>query len=287
VIPASPVPCRPACLLGRWRVVSDWGLRVAVLNVHRFGTVDGSPLLALHGIFADGRRFRPLAEEGVPEFCWLAVDLRGHGGSTWDPPWNAERHVADLLETLDAEGIERCDVVGHSFGGLLATLLAASAPDRVRAMVLLDPAIGQNPAFMREVAEEMQDDDGWASEAEARADALESHPPGARRFINPDLDGLLQQLPSGRWRLRYSRPAMVTALGEMARPAVSLTEFPGRTLLIPALQYELVGPQQIERLQDDLGTRLTVRGVDGGHDVYWDAFDELVGVLRDWFALGR
>jgi lipase len=256
---------------------------VAVLNVHRFGTDDGVPVLAIHGVFADGRRYRPLAEEGLPELRWLAVDLRGHGQSTWDPPWNAERHVADLLETLDAEGIGRCDVIGHSFGGFLTTLLAAAAPDRVGGMVLLDPVIAQDPAFMREAAQEMQDDDGWASEAEARADTLESHPPEAQQFIDADLDALLEELPSGRWRLHYSRPAMVTALGEMARPAGSLAGFPGRALLVPALRDELVGPRQIEKLQGDLGDRLTVRGVDGGHDVYWDAFDELVGVLRDWF----
>src|SRR4029077_14752926 len=44
--------------------------------------------------------------------------LRGHGDSTWDPPWDAATHVADLLETLDAEGVERVAVIGHSFGGL-------------------------------------------------------------------------------------------------------------------------------------------------------------------------
>ena len=264
-------------------MVSEWRIDVAVLNVHRFGAAAGAPLLAIHGVFADGSRYRPLADEGLPGLRWLAVDLRGPGGSTWDPPWNAEQHVADLLETLDAEGIARCHVIGHSFGGFLTTLLAATVPDRVETMVLLDPVIAQEPVFMRKAAEEMQVDDGWASEAEARADALESHPPQAQRYINPDLDALLEHLPSGRWRLRYSRPAMVAALGEMARSAVSLRGFPGRALLVPALRDELVGPRQIEHLQGDLGDRLTVRGVDGGHDLYWDAFDELVGVLRDWY----
>jgi lipase len=210
-----------------WSVASELtnqpGEDMATLNVHQFGAADGPALLAIHGVFADGRRYRPLAEEGLPELRWLAVDLRGHGESTWDPPWNAERHVADLLETLDAEGIERCDVIGHSFGGFLTTLLAAAAPERVAEIVLLDPVIAQEPSFMREAAEEMQNDDGWVSKVEARADTLETHPPASARFIDPDLEALLEQAPGGRWRLRYSRPAMVAALGEMARPAVSLT----------------------------------------------------------------
>ena len=82
-------------------------------------------MLALHGVTGHGARFRDLAERGLPELRWLAPDLRGHGRSTWDAPWGAEQHVDDLLGVLDAEGIERCAVVGHSFGGFLATHLAA------------------------------------------------------------------------------------------------------------------------------------------------------------------
>jgi lipase len=108
--------------------------------VHRFGAVDGAPLLALHGVTGHGIRFQRLAEEGLPERRVIAPDLRGHGRSTWEPPWNAERLVTDLVELLDAEGLERTDVMGHSYGGLLATLLIARAPDRVGRAVLLDPA---------------------------------------------------------------------------------------------------------------------------------------------------
>ncbi len=113
------------------------------------------------------RRYRALAERGLPERRWLALDLRGHGQSDWRAPWTAEQHVADLLETMDAEGVERCDVVGHSFGGLLATHLAATAPERVGKVVLLDPAIAQSGQDMLEAAEETRLDEGWASEAEA------------------------------------------------------------------------------------------------------------------------
>jgi hypothetical protein len=42
----------------------------------------------------------------------------------------------------------------------------------------------------------------------------------------------------------------------------------------------MVGDDLVQALRGDLGERLTVRGIEAGHMIYWDAFDELVDVLR-------
>jgi lipase len=251
-----------------------------VLHLHRFGATDGAPVLALHGVTGHGARFRDLAERGLPELRWLAPDLRGHGRSTWDAPWGAEQHVDDLLAVLDAEGIERCAVVGHSFGGLLATHLAASAPQRVSVAALIDPAIAQSGHEMLEAAEETRRDEGWESREEALRARSEGRPPQALPYVASDLDEALEQGADGRWRLRFCRSTVIAAWSEIARPAVSLAGFDGELLLIPALQDGMVGDDLVEALRGDLGERLTVRGIEAGHMIYWDAFDELVDVLR-------
>jgi lipase len=237
-------------------------------------------VLALHGVTGHGARFRDLAERGLPELRWLAPDLRGHGRSTWDAPWGAEQHVEDLLAVLDAEGIERCAVVGHSFGGFLATHLAAMAPQRVSVAALIDPAIAQSGQEMLEAGEETRRDEGWESREEALRARSEGRPPQALPFIASDLDEALEQGADGRWRLRFCRSAVIAAWSEIARPVVSLSGFDGELLLIPALQDGMVGDDLAEALRGDLGERLTVRGIEAGHMIYWDAFDELVDVLR-------
>lgn len=256
-----------------------------MLEVQRFGADgDGAPLLALHGVTGHGGRYRALAERGLPHRRWLAVDLRGHGRSTWDAPWTTDQHVADLLETLDAEGIVCCDVVGHSFGGLLATHLAGTAPERVGRVVLLDPAIAQSGSDMLEAAEETRRDEGWESREGAFAARSEGRTPQALPFVAADLEEALEQGHDGRWRLRYCRSAVVTAWSEMARDPARLDGFAGELLLIPALQDGMVGQAVIDSLRRDLGDRLTVHGLEAGHMVYWDAFDELVSVLGSWLA---
>jgi lipase len=256
-----------------------------VLAVTRFGADDGAPLLALHGVTGYGGRWRPVAERGLPERRWLAVDLRGHGRSTWDAPWTAETHVADLLETLDAEGIEQVDVVGHSFGGLLAAYLAATAPSRVGRVALLDPAIAQDGHEMLEAAEETRVDEGWATREEGLRERSEGRSQAAVPFVEADYDEAVEQGADGRWRLRFCRSAVVTAWSEMARPPVPLGGFQGELLLVPALQDGMVGEHVVEWLRGELDQRLTVHGLQAGHMVYWDAFDELVAVLRPFLGL--
>jgi pimeloyl-ACP methyl ester carboxylesterase len=72
----------------------------------------------------------------------LAYDRAGLGDSAPDRQTiSAERAVADLSRLIDVAGGGRCLVAGHSYGGLLGLLLAASHPDQLAGLVLVDPAL--------------------------------------------------------------------------------------------------------------------------------------------------
>jgi pimeloyl-ACP methyl ester carboxylesterase len=74
----------------------------------------------------------------------LAPDQRGHGATTLaiDRPRTAWLDLKDdLLAFLDAMGVERAALSGHSMGGTASLLAAAEAPERVKALALLDPVI--------------------------------------------------------------------------------------------------------------------------------------------------
>lgn len=67
------------------------------------------------------------------------VDQRGTGGSpVGDAPLSIEAYVQDTAAVAVALGIDRFDIMGHSFGGLQAMLVAAAFPDLVRRIVLMD-----------------------------------------------------------------------------------------------------------------------------------------------------
>jgi lipase len=116
------------------------------LYEHGFGPADGRPLFALHNMSGHGGRWQRIA--GLLDgFRVIAPDLRGFGQSPPEPPWTLDYQVADVLATIDAAGLDRVDLVGHSLGGSVAVHLARKAPERVRRMVLLDPGIGVPPGL--------------------------------------------------------------------------------------------------------------------------------------------
>ncbi len=241
-------------------------------------------MLAVHGVMGHGARFGPFAAAAFPDRAVLAPDLRGHASSTWDPPWDAATHVADLLAVLDHGGHERVDVVGHSFGGLLATHLAATAPERVRRVILLDPAIGLDPARMRDAAEETRLDDGWPSFEEALAARLADRSPQAVTQVREDLKEHLAEGDDGRFRLRFSRSAVIVGWSEMTRPPVSLGGFPGELLLVIADTGGYVTPALRARLAADLGPSYTERTVRAGHMIWWDALEDTAAVVGAFVA---
>jgi len=115
------------------------GVEVAVSEA---GT-GGLPLVLVHG-FTGHRddfveRIPELAERGRV----LAPDLRGHGGSTHTgraESFHFEQLVDDLHALLDALAIDRCDLLGHSFGGMVALRFTLAHPERVASLVLMNTA---------------------------------------------------------------------------------------------------------------------------------------------------
>jgi len=122
----------------RFDTVRTGGRRFSLLEA---GT--GEPLVMLHGLGATKASFLPTVSALSDRYRTIAVDLPGFGdsgkplGAPYDPSFFAD----SIVSLLDALGLEKVHLLGHSMGGRAALETAFDYPERVEGLVLLTPSL--------------------------------------------------------------------------------------------------------------------------------------------------
>jgi lipase len=256
-----------------------------LLNTRRWGEVEGECIVCVHGLAQHGGVFEALArrleQHGYGVLC---VDLRGHGKSGHEPPWNTESHVHDLLETLASCGVDGAVWIGHSFGGRVVAAAAAAAGGLTDALVLLDPGLGEmRPAQALQGAELDRLD--WSFETPAGAiNALLSGNGAAatsRETVVAYVEEDLRRGEDGRYRFSFCPSAVVAAWGEMSLPMPPITTVP--TLVVRVEETPFTSLLE-ERYRAHLGSRLSVARVPNGHNVLWESAEETAGAIEGFLG---
>ncbi len=123
-------------------------VRGLALHYLDWGNPGAPPLVLIHGLSSSAAAWQRVAQHFVPDFHVIALDQRGHGDSPWVAPegYDTDSYVADLEGFVDALGLERFVLVGHSMGGHHTLAYSARHPERVRCAVVNDipPALDRN-----------------------------------------------------------------------------------------------------------------------------------------------
>lgn len=119
--------------------VAGGSLRVGVWDpIEVAEGADVPSALLVHGITSSHLAW-PCVVAELPGVRCIAPDLRGRGASHRLPgPVGMRAHATDLVAVVDALGIPRLPVIGHSMGGFVAVVLAHLAPERVSRLELVD-----------------------------------------------------------------------------------------------------------------------------------------------------
>jgi 3-oxoadipate enol-lactonase/3-oxoadipate enol-lactonase/4-carboxymuconolactone decarboxylase len=247
----------------------------------------GRPLLLVHGFAGAKEDFTdwldPLASKG-----WHAVayDQRGHGQSG-DPATEEDISLAvlgdDLLALADALGWGRFVLLGHSMGGMVAQLVALRAPERLRALVLMDTGHGPPDGIDQStvaLGAEVVRQGGMAGLVEAQRAA------GPSPLETPAHLRLVGQRPEyGEWceaKTLAASPEMWLAIsGEIVKQPDRLEAL--AALRLPVLV--MVGEQDRAFLRQSQAMAAAIPGArlaivrDGGHSPQFESSDEW------WLAL--
>ena len=100
---------------------------------------DGTPLIGLHGVIGNAWNWYGVAA-GVGSRRVLGLDMRGYGESQWSEShdYTTADHAADLGALVDGRGDAQVDLIGSSWGALIAIQYAVENPERVGKVVVVD-----------------------------------------------------------------------------------------------------------------------------------------------------
>jgi pimeloyl-ACP methyl ester carboxylesterase len=272
-------------------------MRLVVNNHSTYCYTGGKPfdaarptLVFIHGVLNDHSvwilQTRYFAHHG---YNVLAVDLPGHGKSEGHCPKTVEEAAEFILKLLDAAGVQKAALIGHSWGSLIALHAASLAPERVSQLVMVGTAFPMkvSPALL---------------------DASLNTPMKAIEMVNTFSHSTIAPPPSalgpGTWLYGGSRALMRHMLASNTKENVFYTGFKAcdsyegafealnqclarmqsaqdAILFIVGQADQMTTPKAAQSLIDKAPGAKVAR-VAGGHAMMTEAPDETLTALKDW-----
>jgi pimeloyl-ACP methyl ester carboxylesterase len=260
---------------------------------------EGPPLVALHGLASSALWYYRLARSLSGGYRIIAPDQRGHGQTTQAPSgYDWQTLASDVVGLMDQLGLERAAVLGHSWGGHVASNLAARFPERVSRLVMIDGGF-QNGHLLPDASWELfrnrfgpRDVSGTREQFLSRlrtqmgaswADDLERT---VLSMVYEDEQGLVRDI------LHPDNHAQVLQTMWNEPPSVVLPQIQCPTLLVPAGPSLERANGEFARMRDimvaaalELTRNGTVRWIpDTIHDIGYHKPDELARVIREFIS---
>jgi len=259
------------------------GLRFHFLD---WGARGEPPMLLLHGGAQTAHSWDEVAPDLARDHHVLALDQRGHGDTDWAPEGRYRRDdfVADIRAFLDDRGWERATLIALSLGGLNSIAFAATHPERIAGLVVVDvtPTISQTGG--KAIAAQLQVRD-FASFEEAVARAQAFNPLRSAENIRTRLRHALRQGADGRWSYKFDPGIGSGGLeADFERLWEQVREIRCPTLLVRGAQSAILAREAAARFVRELPGSTVVEVPGAGHSVMGDNPSGFIGAVRPFLA---
>lgn len=211
-------------------------------------------LVLLHGFTGHARSWESFATAMQEKYHVYALDQRGHGDSAWTDDYSADAMVEDAHRFVTALGLKQFVLLGLSMGGRNAYQFAATHPEEVERLVIVDigPAIAATGATR--ITSGVRANDVFASPEEAVAAGRAGNPRADEAELQHRTRNNLMLQEDGTWTFRYDKALRTNNL---PRPDAGdawamLPKIKAPTLLIRGDLSDVLAPEVADRMLKEI-----------------------------------
>ncbi len=272
------------------------------LNARVWGPESGIPVLGMHGWLDNSATFDLLAPL-LPKLRLVSVDFPGHGFSDFLPicmSYGIVDRALQMLRVADALGWNEFSILGHSLGGIIAEIMAAMFPDRVKKVALIDVFGGLSlpadtiisqlqkhfRAMERTLPHTVYPSLEEAAEKRANVNLTRKISLEGARVLT---EGGVQKVPGGySWTfdLRLQLPSLVMLTDEQLQAV--LKNFTSDCALIIASEgilHEITTEYKEFGWKNEVFPNVKIFKLPGGHHLHLDTPEPVAKILADFFEM--
>ena len=266
------------------RFVEADGLRLHYLD---YGTEGRPAMLCVHGGAASGHWYDYVAAGFTPDYHVRALDQRGHGDSEWaDPPvYSYERFAADLNEVAERLDLRDFLLVGHSMGGTICLLYAATYPGRVGKLVVVDSTLHmteERVARLRDVGTRQGSSYDTREELVTRFRLRPGDSTAAPEIVRRVAGYSARQFPDGRWRHKFDRNIYAMRESKDGLPCWNHITIPA--LLVKGSRSQRITPEVYAEVKSRCPQAELVEVSNSDHHITLDNPSGFVSAVKGFLA---
>ena len=263
------------------------------INIHylEWGAEGAPPLVLLHGLRGHARVWEDVAEALCGDYHVYALDQRGRGDTDHAPggDYSTDAFVADLVGFLNAIGLDKFILFGHSMGGRNSMAFAGQYPERLERLCIVDIGPRIEPAGGNRITEELRN---LPPQFDNFENAL-AHVQTGNRFASEAvmrrrLGGQTYETADGKISWKFDMVIREQRINGTAAPAAdlwpSLERITCPTLVVRGTETDLLTEETARQMIDTLAQGTLVEIQRAGHMVFEDNPADFIAAVKGWLA---